>query len=111
MYKLLLILLITISYDTIAMDHDEELRPRYHIDNSVVFLQKSNDKEERKETNEQSIDKQRHNANRHTPLQIATIDNGVSNKIKITIAVIGSCATITAAIISSIITYYSSKKC
>ncbi len=93
------------------MDHDDELRPRYHIDNSVVFLQKSGDKEERKETTQQAIEKQWHNANRHTPLQIATIDTGVSNKIKVGIAVIGGCATITAAIISSIITYYASKRC
>ena len=87
------------------MEVDEELRPKYHINNSVVFLQKSQDQHEDKHP----IETQWQNANRHTPINIATIDNGVSNKMKLAIAVIGGCSTVTAAIIAGLITYYSAK--
>lgn len=88
-----------------AMEGDEELHPKYHINNSVVFLQKSQDQHQDKNP----IETQWQNANRHTPINIATIDTGVSNKMKLAIALIGGCSTVTAAIIAGLITYYSAK--
>lgn len=107
--KIILVLLLIFS-TLIPMDHDDELHPKYHINNSVVFLQKSQDQKE-KEITQDVIEKQWQNANRHTPINIATIDTGVSNRFKVAIALIGSCSTLTAAIISAIVTYYATKKC
>ena len=98
------------------MEYDEDLRPKYHINNSVVFLQKSQEQQSPSLSPEPSadndpIEKQWRNANRHTPIEIATIDNGISNKLKIAVAVIGGCSTMIAAVISAIVTYYASKDC
>ena len=100
-----LVFLLVFPSVTYAMEVDEELRPKYHINNSVVFLQKSQEQHEDKHP----IETQWKNANRHTPINIATIDTGVSNKMKLAIALIGGCSTVTAAIIAGLITYYSAK--
>ncbi len=111
--KYLVFLMIINPVTIYAMEVDEELRPKYHINNSVVFLQKSQEQDHKN-----TIETQWKDANppqgfqgigRHTPVQIATIDNGVSNKLKVAIAIIGGCSTVTAAIIAGLVTYYSAK--
>lgn len=93
-----------------SMEVVEEMHPKYHINNRVVFLQKSQEHHEDKS----SIETQWQNANPegravHTPATIATINTGVSNKTKMAIALIGGCSTVTAAIIAGLVTYYSAK--
>lgn len=89
------------------MDHDEELRPRYHIGDTVVFLKKSTD--EVTHTHSTEISRKNSNASdtsQPAPTEIAQINNGMSNKYKIIVAGMTCGATIAAAIISAIATYF-----
>lgn len=103
-----------------------ENTPRYHINNKIVYLKETKESGEipRPDTFvevpigtpdeigtvsefKKKSELQRSNTD---PIRVAIIDNGVSNKTKVIIASITAGSIIAAAVISSLVTYYS-KSC
>ena len=106
-----------------GMEQDPELHPRYHMGDNVVFLKKSTDEVthihsteisrknsnasyETPHTNSNDVSRKSSIASENMPVDIAQINNGLSNKYKVIVAAMACGATVSAALISALVTYF-----
>lgn len=97
----------------------EEDRPRYHINNRVVFLKEmheSGDHQQSISDLTKAVERQSaimqemsENQSEHHKQDVAVIKYGISARTKIILASIGACSSIVVATLSALVTYYSTK--
>lgn len=104
-----LLLLAIFSFYTRAMENPDH--PRYHINNKIVYLRETRESGDQEFKTVSDFNKSFQEIPIHEKNlekeDKAVINTGLSNRTKIAIALLGAGSTIVAAIISSLLTYYS----